>query len=869
MEAQQVFRVLAPGISGEGSGAWDEKPKPKGSAHNLAAIVSAFVPTWFTAIIFIIAFVFIRNRYPKIYSPRTFIGTIPEKNRTPSASRSYFSWYHTLRVVPDKFVLYHENLDSYLYLRFLRTLIFLCVVGCCITWPILLPINATGGGTSSQLDRISIGNVSDKKKLYAHAVVAYIYFGFVMFTVARERLWLIGLRQAWNLSKPMAKRLSSRTVLFLSAPTATLDQDNTQRFFGDDAVRVWPATKAEKLHSLVSSRDATIEELEAAELKLIQNVKRKLEKSGKKGNSVFSSYDDLPNHMKKSLRPTHTLKTLKTPKADSINYYCEQIKEKEEEIQKARYSNANAESHGGAAAVFVEFRTQAAAQRAYQQIASAEILALTPRYTSVLPGEIIWKNLTIAPAKRISQQGFATILVVATIVFWSIPISFVGAWSNVEYLAKTYEWLSWLDNLPETVTSILAGLVPAALLSALASFVPSIFRSIFKAFGEPTNTSAELKVMKWYFVFQVLQVFLINTLASGAAAVLSQAASDPSSIPTILATNLPSAANSYLTYFIVQGLTNASNNMLNYSDLASYIFYDKFFDKTPRQKYQSFTKLKGIQWGKVFPKYGNFLIIAIAYSCIAPLVLGFAAVGLTCFYFSYRYMLLFTVSPKIDTKGHCYTNALQQILGGIYIAELCLLGLFGLRQATGPSVMIGVLFLTTILFNVMTNNYFAPLEKFLPADLSAEEDGEAAPLLDDREVEEGVVTYVHRVVDSTPIPPSYLTSLARFFEPRRYASHRAMRAWLREDTEWDEEDVPHYSEDQLRKAYLDPAFTSQTPVVWVPRDEAKVSKRVVQDLVEKQVAASDEGAWIDKDGNLKWATDDFSKVPIFKPAVRW
>ncbi|KAF1966987.1 DUF221-domain-containing protein [Bimuria novae-zelandiae CBS 107.79] len=850
---------------------WDEKPKPKGSAHNLAAIVSAFVPTWVTACLFIIIFVFIRNRYPKIYSPRTFIGTIPEKDRTPSASRSYFSWFHTLRVVPDKFVLYHEHLDSYLYLRFLRTLIFLCVVGCCITWPILFPINATGGGTSTQLDRISISNVSDKKRLYAHAVVAYVYFGFVMFTVARERLWLIGLRQAWNLSRPMARRLSSRTVLFLSAPTAALDQDNAQKFFGDDAVRVWPATRAEKLHSLVSSRDAIVEELEAAELKLIENVKRKLESNGRKGNSVFASYDDLPNHMKKSLRPTHTLKTPPTgKKVDSIDYYSEQLKEKEDEIQKARDSNATAASHGGAAAVFIGFKTQAAAQRAYQQIASAEILALNPRYTSILPGEIIWNNLTIAPAKRITQQGLATALVVGIIVFWSIPISLIGAWSNVQYLANTYKWLNWLNNLPETVRSLLAGLVPAALLSALASFVPNIFRAVFKAFGEPTNTSVELKVLRWYFVFQVLQVFLVNTIASGAAAVLSQAANNPSSIPTILATNLPSAANSYLTYFIVQGLTNASNNMLNYSDLLSYIFFDKFFDKTPRQKYKRFTQLKGIQWGKVFPKYGNFLIIAIAYSCIAPLVLGFAGVGLAFFYFSYRYMLLFTVSPKIDTKGHCYTLALQQILGGIYIAELCLLGLFGLRQAKGPSIMMGLLFLITILFNATTNKYFDPLEKFLPADLNTEEEGEDAPLLSDRDTEEGLIeSHVHRIVERTPIPSTYLSPLARFFEPQRYASHRAMRAWLHEGSKWDEDDVPQYSEEQLRKAYLDPAFTSQTPLVWLPRDEAGVSKKAAQDLEGNEVEASDEGAWVDEKGKVRWNTDDFGKVPIFKEGVRW
>jgi len=341
------------------------------------------------------------------------------RDRTPSASRTYFAWLHTLHVVPDKFVLYHGSLDSYLYLRFLRTLIFLCVVGCVITWPTLIPINATGGGTSLQLDRISIGNVSDKQKLYAHAVVAWVFFGFVMFTVARERLWLIGLRQAWNLSKPNAKKLSSRVVLFLSAPTASLDQDNKDRFFGPEAVRVWPATKADKLQSLVSSRNTLVESLEAAELKLIENVDKNRRKSRKTGHDNTSSYDGLPYTLRKSFRPTHSPNTLPTGKqVDSIDYYRSEIKEKESEIERTRESNATADSHNGAAAVFVEFQSQAAAQRAHQQVASVEIFALTPRFSGIKPGEVIWKNLTMPPARRISQAGMANALVAATIVFW-------------------------------------------------------------------------------------------------------------------------------------------------------------------------------------------------------------------------------------------------------------------------------------------------------------------------------------------------------------------------------------------------------------------------------------------------------------------
>ena len=115
----------------------------------------------------------------------------------------------------------------------------------------------------------------------------------------------------------------------------------------------------------------------------------------------------------------HRLKTSQVgKKVDSINWFREQIKETEREIEKARDSNENVDSGGGAAAVFVEFKTQSAAQRAYQQIASAEILALNPRHTGVMPGEVIWDNLTLPPARRISQSTAANALVVAIIVFW-------------------------------------------------------------------------------------------------------------------------------------------------------------------------------------------------------------------------------------------------------------------------------------------------------------------------------------------------------------------------------------------------------------------------------------------------------------------
>jgi hypothetical protein len=244
------------------------------------------------------------------------------------------------------------------------------------------------------------------------------------------------------------------------------------------------------------------------------------------------------------------------------------------------------------------------------------------------------------------------------------------------------------------------------------------------------------------------------------------------------------------------------------------------------------------------------------------------------FYYSYRYQLLYTVQPKIDTKGHCYTLALQQILTGVYIAELCLIGLFSLRNATGPLVMIVLLFLATIVFNYTTNRYFAPLEQYLPADLALEsEDDEQAPLLSS--AEEGEADALHntesniqRLSNRSRVPAKVISPVAQFLQPHIFASHTAMRTWLREG-DYDMDDAPEYSEEELKKAYLNPAYTSKTPVVWLAKDGMGVSENEVKENETAGIKCSDQGAWIDGEGKLKWSVDDFEEVPVFKKGTKW
>ena len=97
------------------------------------------------------------------------------------------------------------------------------------------------------------------------------------------------------------------------------------------------------------------------------------------------------------------------------------------------------------------------------------------------------------------------------------------------------------------------------------------------------------------------------------------------------------------------------------------------------------------------------MYLALSYSCIAPLVLGFATLAVSLLYVVFRYNVFYAFGSKVDTTGHMYNRALQQLMTGIYISELCLIGFFSLRTAFGPLVIMIVFLCVTAVYHFAMN----------------------------------------------------------------------------------------------------------------------------------------------------------------------
>lgn len=615
------------------------------TSSSLSAFLATLIPVAIQAGAFFLVFLFLRTRLRRVYRPRTFLSTVPEPRRSQDLPQGRFNWLFPFKTLPDEFVLNHQSLDGFLYLRFLKVLAIICFVGCCITWPVLFPVNATAGGGKQQFDLLSFANIpkSGKNRYYAHVFIAWIFFSFVMFVVTRETIYFINLRNAYLMSPFHAARISARTVLFTDVPADYLKLEKLHELFGATIRRAWLTTDCKDLDEDVENRDKAALKLEGAEIKLSKKANKRRIKAKKKANkgkktaaphpekgaapadapadAPAAATTDAPDadveagpvtseYLIKKDRPTHRLGKIPFigKKVDTIEWSRSELKTLVPKIANEQ-STLRKGDDKLLPAVFVEFTTQQSAQAAYRRMSGRRAPRMLPRAIATTPDQIIWGNLKLKSKERMARKFGTNAFLTLMIIFWAIPVAVVGAISNINYLIEKVHFLSFIDKIPSQILGVVTGLLPSVLLSVLMSLVPVVCRWMAKLSGEVTLPAVELRTQHWYMAFQVVQVFLITTFASGASAVVSEIIKTPSDATTLLAQNLPAASNFYISYIIVQGLGIAAGNILNIGALVMLTFVGKYLDSSPRKLFKRYITLAGLGWGSLYPQFGNLGII--------------------------------------------------------------------------------------------------------------------------------------------------------------------------------------------------------------------------------------------------------------------
>ena len=94
------------------------------------------------------------------------------------------------------------------------------------------------------------------------------------------------------------------------------------------------------------------------------------------------------------------------------------------------------------------------------------------------------------------------------------------------------------------------------------------------------------------------------------------------------------------------------------------------------------------------------------------------------FWVAYRYNTLYVNRFKADTGGLVYPKAINQLFTGLYVMELCMIGLFFLVRDTkdrvacrGQAIAMIMFTIFTAIYQFLLNEAFRPLYKYMPVTL--------------------------------------------------------------------------------------------------------------------------------------------------------
>ncbi|KAI9658929.1 MAG: hypothetical protein M1821_001889 [Bathelium mastoideum] len=407
-------------------------------------------------------------------------------------------------------------------------------------------------------------------------------------------------------------------------------------------------------------------------------------------------------------------------KVDTIYYCRKEVARLNAEIEK---DQSEPDKYPLMNSAFIQFNHQAAAHMACQSLSHHVPKKMSPRKVEVSPQDVLWNNLSVKWWERYSRTLLVFMSIVALTFLYLIPVTFASALSNIGQLER-FSFLKWIARLPPKVVAGITGVLPQLLLGLCLLLVPLIIRLLASFQGMATGASVELSIQVYYFLFLFIQVFLVVSLSSGIFGILQRLTDNPTRVTELLAQYLPGASNFFFSYLILQALSISAGQLVQLLQLFLWFVWAPMNDSTARQKFHRQVTLPFNQGGTLFPVYTNFACIGLIYSVISPLIMVFNLITFSLFWIAHRYNALFVYQFRNDTGGLLFPKAINQLFTGLYVMDLCMIGLFFIRKdADGKlscvpqAIIMIVVIVLTALYQVLLNQAFAPMFEYIPITL--------------------------------------------------------------------------------------------------------------------------------------------------------
>ncbi|KAJ3304034.1 hypothetical protein HDV03_003148 [Kappamyces sp. JEL0829] len=704
------------------------------SSHNdLSSVVVAATTQLLIAAGCIAGFSFLRPANKAVYEPK--LKYAHEHKKPKNIDSTPWAWLDPIRTVDETELLNKVGLDGVLFLRFVimgaKYFGFMSV----FSVPFMVinyyaPQIDNPGQTLAKssnttvfdlaLSTLTIQNISLKgsKLFYIPAFLAYLSTFVLMYLLYDSWQHFIVLREWYFNSDDYLHSHHNRMLLVTDNPVELRTVPKMKSYLQKQGLTKVP-------EQIQIGRD-----YQALSSKIAQHLK-----TTKAFEKCLATYLKDPFNLPPK-RPHHYINglfgVLGGERVDSIDYYCAELKALEKEIYSLR---AKPESEFDAdSSCFLGFRDIREAHEAAKELSNPlgqhPVLhaLLNKAHVKMSPhfDDILWENIGVAPPLKKTRALIANGILAALILGWVAIQAFIGGLANSLLPITNSKAVS-----TPFVIFCLAFVAPL-LLSLLNSLLPTFLRLIARLQGVYSESGVERSSLYKYYVFQIYQ--LLTQIATSFIvpyfySILKGESPSLDSLLKSISTSFVSKS-SYFIPFICAGYSSYGLEIIQGYPLIRNYIRRRFFVFTPRDE------LEAIETPKFdyLATYGFLLLVmllAMAYSCIAPLIIPFAALIFFLAYLTFKYQLLYIYETKHESGGKWFDNIFHLVVVSMIIFQLTTFGalvvigvqtvaVVGQDDGKLPNILVIVLPFLTLLFWAYIIYFVKPKSDYVTDNVNVE-----------------------------------------------------------------------------------------------------------------------------------------------------
>ncbi|CAM6104678.1 unnamed protein product [Calypogeia fissa] len=312
------------------------------------------------------------------------------------------------------------------------------------------------------------------------------------------------------------------------------------------------------------------------------------------------------------------------------------------------------------------------------------------------PRDVFWSNLPIPYLQLNSRRLISLAILLATIIFFLIPVTFVQSLANLDKIERNLPFLKPLIDIT-WVKSVLQGFLPGLSLKIFLAIMPTVVWYLAVLEGHVSYSRIEKHACINYLVFMLVNVFLGNVVTGTAAEQLKLFLQTPTSIPNVLGQAIAQRATFFITYILVDGWTNTAAELVRVMPFLLYHFKNTTMVRTEVDRDKA-TPVGFIRYTIALPRLGLYFLLGFVYSTISPLILPFIIIYFAAAYVVYRNQVINAYDQKYESAGAYWPVMFAYVIIGLLTMHFTLIGVMALKDAVASTPCLIPLPLCTILF---------------------------------------------------------------------------------------------------------------------------------------------------------------------------